>query len=178
MGRIFLGAIFTMVDINLQMENWNFDLLPDIIGYLLMFFGIHWLWKMEPYISEQTRRVKKILPICIIVSVMEDLIAVSNIEISEVVVVLVFGMCNIILSYFLWYGIILCIQVIEDEKGIELKSLELYNLLKVIIGIQAVVLIVIWFGEVLTFLAFLAMIITVMIFLVDLYYAGKRYNRW
>ena len=37
MAYIFWGYIFSLVDFNIN----SFDLLPDFIGYLLIFIGVH-----------------------------------------------------------------------------------------------------------------------------------------
>ena len=178
MGWIFLGALFTTINIYLQWENLQIDVLSDFIGYIFLYRGIQSVVKTESYLMGQEKRAKTIAIVLMMLGIAHCFLGAYALEQDRGWLIVVAGVVGIVLTYFLWYDMIAFFQEIEERKNIDLKSFDLYRLLKIMTVANVVSSILIYWGGVLALLAILASVIASILFLIDIYYVGKRYNRW
>jgi len=127
MDKIFLGLIFIFFDINIFFIIFNINLLPNFIGYILIYLGLKELGKY----SDKFKKSLLISRISIIISMIKDIgIFLMIINMNNVLV----QICNIILtlsSIYIFYKMAIGIKDLEHKEERNYGGKLLLNILKI-----------------------------------------------
>lgn len=179
MAYIFWGYIFSLVDFNIN----SFDLLPDFIGYLLIFIGVHNLSVISKYFNKA-----RIFAVIMTVLTFSDLLHFDTITIEQDFFAALLVLANLILSFvpiYLMYLITRGIGDLEQQCGNDLGFVTLLRLWKAVFLFTVLVYVLMQFAtqiyELHTIILFVISILIIGAFIamvawvVCIYIAKKRY---
>ncbi len=172
MKKIFIGMIFIFLDFELKFGTASIDLIPDFIGYILMFNGLDELLTESP-------RFSKARSLAIGMSIYSAVVFVLDMfsgygEIMGYAAILL-GAIATAVSLFISYNIICGLADIERTRNADLKSKQL----KTAWTVFAVAQVCSYFGLLLPAAAIVFIItsfICCVIFLCMFYKAWKAYE--
>ncbi len=119
-NNLYWGFFFTMLDFRIN----HFDILPDIIGYILFFIGLGTL-----ALSSEYFRRAKILTIPMIVlsipAIYERKIAINSVNLGSILGFnLLIGIASLVISIILVYDIFQGIRKLSLQRGAQEISFE------------------------------------------------------
>jgi hypothetical protein len=170
-NRVFIGLLLTFIDINLDGDGTRIGLIPDFVGYAFVLKGLYELAEQ----SDWFERVRPHVMLMIVYSVIFyalDLLGVT-VSIWWLYVVLMFF--SMILSLYITYCIIMGVKDIEQSRGQELNSSQLYSTWKamaVLLGVAYVLL----FLPVLALISAIGSLVAAIAFMVALYKTKQLYS--
>lgn len=175
MKLIFIGLIFVMLELNL-----GINILPDFVGYLLIWKGCNDFAKESPKMAA-IRPVALILAgLTAVVYVMALFKLTAGLGIMGNVIEIAMVLGSLLVVYMLGKGI----HEIEVQNNVELNSVAILNSWKLLaiaeVGAYAMILL----GKVLSVLTLIGSVLVLAVFLfkvvllVSAYFSNKMYKEW
>lgn len=175
MKLIFIGLIFVMLELNL-----GINILPDFVGYLL-------IWKGCNDFAKDSSKMAAVRPVALILTglsavvyVMALLKLTAGLGIIGNVIEIVMVLGSLLVVYMLGQGV----REIETLNNVELNSVAILNSWKLLaiaeIGAYAMILL----GNVLSVLTLIGSVLVLATFLfkvvllVSAYFSNKMYKEW
>ena len=175
MKLIFIGLIFVMLELNL-----GINILPDFVGYLL-------IWKGCSDFAKESSKMAAVRPVALILAGLSAVIYVmallkltAGLGIIGNVIEIVMVLGSLLVVYMLGQGI----HEIETLNNVELNSVAILNSWKLLaiaeIGAYAMILL----GNVLSVLTLIGSVLVLATFLfkvvllVSAYFSNKMYKEW
>ena len=130
MRYIFIGLILNFLDFNVNFGSSNIELLPDFVGYILMYQGMKEL-------SGDSEWFRKLPSFTIAMAIYSGIIFVLELfgmsTESSIWLFIILGIISQIISLYIIYGIIMGIMDMERDNTWELYSEPLFSAWKVIV---------------------------------------------
>ena len=168
MKLIFWGFFLVFLDFNLSFGGISVDILPDVLGYLLIFFG-------AGEMAEESERFARMRPIAVVLAVL-NLIAPF---VWSTLLSLVWSVFLLLLYAWLLWLLVCAVQDMEQYYGCPFRAHTMRTTFLVLICASAASLVVVWlsFLSLLVFPLGIASLIAVVVMLVLLWQAAKTYER-
>lgn len=115
MNKIFVGLFFVFIDVNISLGNAAISLIPDFIGYLLIYFGLKQMEK-ESYWFGRTKSLAVVLFIYSAFGFFSDLTGLIPTVVSGRAAVILLGYLSTIAGLYIAWSIIRGIKDMEEEK--------------------------------------------------------------
>lgn len=122
MQNIFIGFLFVFLDFNLTFGTTQVGLIPDFVGYILVFQGLAELDTMSP-------RFVKARPFALGMAVFTGLLyvmALFGIGTNDILS-FVLGLVSTLISLYISYNIVMGVKDIEASSGRFLNAQGLYS---------------------------------------------------
>lgn len=166
MQNIFYGILLSFLNFNFNIGDSKIGLIPDFLGYILMFKGVEELAMESDDFTKVKLHIKLMVGYTLFLYIM-DLLGISG-QINEIFNIML-GIIFSIVALYITYNIVMGIADIEERYNYNLKSEKLYSLWKarVIFTVLAYIT---------TFVPGLALIIIIIGFIVNVYFIVEFHN--
>ena len=161
MRNIFIGFLFVFLDFNLTLGTSQIGLIPDFVGYILVFQGLAELENMS-------LRFTKARPFSLGMAVYTGLLyvlAVLGIGTNDILS-FVLGLISTLISLYISYNIVMGIKEIEASSGRFLNAQGLYSSWT-LLAILSLIVYLLFIIPILNVLCIVAGLITGIVFLVS-----------
>ena len=175
MKLIFIGLIFIMLELNI-----GINLLPDFVGYLLIFKACgDW--------AKESKKMAAVRPVALVMAGVTGVIFVMNIlkltsDLGVIGTVIEIGMVlgTLLAVYMLGQGI----REIEAQNGVELNGQAILNSWKLLAIAEIAGYTMILLGKMVSVLNLIGLVLVLAAFLfkvvllVSAYFSNKMYKEW
>ncbi len=161
MRNIFIGFLFVFLDFNLTLGASQIGLIPDFVGYILVFQGLTELEKMSA-------RFIKARPFALGMAVYTGLLyalALFGIGTNDIVS-FVLGLVSTLISLYISYNIVMGVKEIEASSGRFLNAQGLYSNWT-LLAILSLIVYLLLFIPILNVLCIIAGLVAGIVFLVS-----------
>lgn len=183
MNIIILGAILEAFDYNILINTHSFDILPDFIGFFLIFLGMSRLAGKEPGVYEYMRQGKWMALALTLMAFLDMLMTFNGIGYGSAEIATLKEVLVLLLVYFCYAKLVNAFQHIEknleddDEERPDLRTDPLFRGLTFMLVARVLLFVVVMQGTVLVIPAMLFSVVMNIIFIKNLYQTEKRYER-
>lgn len=115
MNKIFIGLFFVFIDVNITLGNSAISMIPDFIGYILIYFGLKQM-EEESYWFGRTKSLVIVMFIYSTFGFFSDLTGLIPTVVSGKIAVVLIGYLSTIAGLYIAWSIIKGIQDMETEK--------------------------------------------------------------
>lgn len=115
MNKIFIGLFFVFIDVNVSLGGSAISLIPDFIGYLLIYSGLKQMQK-ESYWFGRTKSLTIVLFIYSAFGFFSDLTGLIPTVVSGRAAVILLGYLSTVAGLYIAWSIIKGIKDMEQEK--------------------------------------------------------------
>lgn len=115
MNKIFIGLFFVFIDVNVSLGSSAISLIPDFIGYLLIYSGLKQMQK-ESYWFGRTKSLTIVLFIYSAFGFFSDLTGLIPTVVSGRAAVILLGYLSTVAGLYIAWSIIKGIKDMEQEK--------------------------------------------------------------
>lgn len=162
MRNIFIGLLLVFLDFNLDLGASRIGLIPDFVGYIFIMKGLDELSGESEYFAKMKPFATGMLVYTSILYAL-DLFGLSLSP--NAMFALILGLVSTVISLYISYNIVMGVSNMEMTQGRTLNAEQLYNMWKVM-AILSVVIYVLMFIPALGLMAFIALLIVNIMFLV------------
>ena len=176
MWLIIIGVILEGFDYNIVINNTHrFDILPDFLGFFLVFLGMRRLVKREMRMYEELRQGKIVAVILILMSVLDMLMAFTGSSYGGQEITMLKEMIELVLVYFCYKKIVDGFVRVEKQEEWDLNTDRLFRTLTFMLVARVLCFVVAMQGTILLIPAVLFSMVMCVMFARNLYVTEKRY---
>ena len=161
MRNIFIGFLFVFLDFNLTLGTSQIGLIPDFVGYILVFHGLAEHESMSP-------RFVKSRPVALGMAVFAGLLYIMELFgiVTNDILSFVLGLTSTLISLYISYNIVMGIKEFEASSGRFLNAQGLYSSWT-LLAILSLIVYLLFIIPILNVLCIVAGLITGIVFLVS-----------
>lgn len=171
MDKIFVGFLFCYLNLNLNFGASTINLLPEFVGYILLYLGIREL-------AHESERYPKVQPFLIGLGVYTGIVWVMNLmgRTGSIVAVLL-NLVAAVIDMYAVYQIIMGFEEIEHRHSVDIAAEKTLTCWKICVVIHILTIVLFWV-PVLNILLMFGAIIAVIMLLVCVHKTRKLYNAY
>lgn len=178
MWLIIIGVILEGFDYNIVINNTHrFDILPDFLGFFLVFLGMHRLVKREMRMYEELRQGKIAAIILILMSFLDMMMAFTGSSYGGQQIAMLKEMIELILVYFCYKKIVDGFVQVEKQETWDLNTDHLFRALTFMLVGRVLCFVVAMQGTILLIPAVLFSMVMCVVFARNLYITEKCYGK-
>ncbi len=118
MGKIFAGLIFILIDFTLTINGIKIELIPDVVGFILIAMGAGELGDNKKYF-DKVSNVAIVFAICSVIMYMLEFFGISaNLGVIGTILGFIFTFIPVVMQYL----IVDAIRDVESARAVDLES--------------------------------------------------------
>lgn len=169
MDKIFVGFLFCYLNFNLNINAVSINLLPEFVGYLLLYLGAKEL-------VNESERYTKVQPLLMGLTVYHAIVwLMALIGRTGSIVALLLNLIAAVVGIYATYQVVMGFQDIERAHSVDIAAEKSIFSWKVCAGINVAAILLAWI-PVLNILLLLGMVVAVIFLLVSIHHTRKLYN--
>lgn len=174
--NIFIGLLWVFLDFNLDLGTIRIGLIPDFVGYIFIIKGLEEMASQSTFFSKTKPFATGML---VFTSILYALDLFGLALVYNPMMGLVLGLVSTAISLYITYNIVMGVSDMEKMQERNLNGFQLYNMWKVL-AILNIVMYILLFIPALGLMAFIALLIVNIMFLVAFnksknLYEGRTY---
>jgi len=173
MGNLFWGFVFILLDFNITVNNSVIGLIPDFIGFILIFRGLNELRNF----STKFTKIQPFVSLMIFLKMIAYVMDFFGISAQIQTILIPVGIVFLVMYLYIEYTIICGIQDMEQSLGADLEVKMLFSVWK-IVAFCCILANIAWIiSSAVAFVFIIISIIANIMFLVSLHNSKKLYEQ-